>query len=77
MANLLERLKPELKAQLEINQALYPNYTEIVKEELTKQSWVNYIPYFLVIDLERIFSSAHGRKPDHLWECFEEAEKIN
>ena len=74
MTNLLERLKPELKAQLEVDQVLYPNYTEIIRGELAGQSWVNHIPYFLVIDLERMFSNVHGRKPKNLWECFEDSE---
>ena len=52
MLNLFERLKPELKADIEADKKEYPLSYERIKKELSETFWVLDLRYDNVINLE-------------------------
>lgn len=74
MKNLLERLKPEYKAALELEAATYPNTIRHLKEALTKNFAVTNLLYGDVVNLTSAVRGGCGKYIDYPWDFFEEVE---
>lgn len=71
METALERLKPEIKEQIESESTLYPYIVDKLKEHLTKKHYIRDIEYGYVIELERYARNANF-KFDHLYDLFKD-----
>lgn len=69
MENLLQRLKPELKARIEQDLDKYPAMIGELIQELTKNVYMNDVKYAHIIDLDNYYLLTFGSFPKNAWEC--------
>jgi len=74
LVNLLEQLKPEIKAYYEVHKENYPNTVDEVYQQLGKEFYVSDVRYALSIELESAYFKVFKKLPVNLWSCFNRPE---
>lgn len=70
MKNLLERLKPEIKAVLDEEAVNYPNIAAEMRTHLTKTEYISDLRYHNAILLESYYYIAFNTRPFSAFDCF-------
>ena len=72
--NLLEQLKPEIKAYYETQKESYPNTVQDIYEQLSRELFVSDVRYGIATEIESAYYRVFGKLPMNLWMCFNRPE---
>jgi hypothetical protein len=70
MKNLLEKLKPEVKAIFEKDKEKFPRLVQEIYQDLETNFYVSDVKYFTGIELKSSYYFAFKKYPQTIWDCF-------